>query len=88
MGAWLMALIGPLGKQLLVALGIGVVTYAGVDIAVSSMLANARAAWAGGPGGAAAQLIAMAGVNTALGIIAGGITGRVTMLALKKFALI
>lgn len=34
--------------------------------------------------GAVAQLVAMAGLNTALGIIAGGLVGRVTMLTLKR----
>jgi len=89
--ALLVALTGPIARQVLVSLGIGLVTYAGVDLAVSSMLGQAKAAWNAGPGSsaaAAAQLIAMAGGNTALGIIAGGITARVTMLVLKKFQVV
>lgn len=84
----LVALSGPIARQVLISLGIGLVTYVGVDTAVSALLTQARTAWAAGPGGgagAAAQLIAMAGVNTALSIICGGISARVTMLVLKKF---
>ena len=89
--ALLVALTGPIARQVLLSLGIGLVTYAGVDVAVSALLSQARTAWASGPGGgagAAAQLIAMAGVNTALSIIAGGISARVTMLVLKKFQVV
>jgi hypothetical protein len=82
---WIMALVSPIARRVLLSLGLGVVTYTGVDTAVSSVLSQAKAAWAGGLVGDAAQLVAMAGANTALGIIAGGIVGRVTMLALKRF---
>lgn len=84
LGAFLLALAGPLAKQVLVALGLSIVTYVGVDVAVNNVLAQARANWAGGLAGDAAALIAMSGCNTALSIIAGGIVGRITMLALKR----
>lgn len=84
LGAFLLALAGPLAKQVLVALGLSIVTYVGVDIAVNSVLSQARANWAGALAGDAAALIAMSGCNTALSIIAGGIVGRITMLALKR----
>lgn len=78
-----MALAGPLAKQALVALGFGVVVFVGVDAAVSTALATARSQWAGG-GSVIAAYMAMAGVNTALGIIAGGVTARVSMMMLKR----
>ena len=80
----IMALVGPIARRALLSLGLGVVTFVGVDSAVSYLLSSAKAAWAGGLAGGAAQLVAMAGVNTAMGIIAGGIIGRVTMLTLKR----
>lgn len=83
-GSFLLALAGPLAKQVLIALGLSIVTYVGVDLAVSNVLAQARANWSGALVGDAAQLIAMAGVNTALSIIAGGIVGRISMMALKR----
>ncbi|MFN5048841.1 DUF2523 family protein [Roseateles sp.] len=86
--AFIMALVGPVVKRVLASLGLGIVTFTGVDLAVSSVLSQAKAAWAGGLVGDAAQLVAMAGGNTALGIIAGGITARVTMIALKRFSIL
>lgn len=86
--AFIMALVGPVVKRVLASLGLGIVTFTGVDLAVSSVLSQAKAAWSGGLVGDAAQLVAMAGGNTALGIIAGGITARVTMIALKRFSIL
>ena len=77
-------MVGPIARRVLIALGVGVVTYAGVDLAVGSLLSQAKAAWGSGLTGSVAQLVAMAGINTALGIICGGIVGRVTMLTLKR----
>ena len=84
MGAFLMAIAGPLARQVLISLGFAMVTYVCVDTAVNSLLSQARAAWTGAFLGDAAQLIAMAGVNTALSILAGAIAARVTMITLKK----
>ena len=81
---FIMALVSPIARRVMASLGLGVITYTGVDLAVSSVLAQAKTAWAGGLVGDAAQLVAMSGANTALGIIAGGIVGRVTMIALKR----
>jgi len=83
-GTFLMAMVGPLAKQLFVSLGLAVVTFAGVAAAVDSMIDQAKATWSGGLVGDVAQLVAMAGVNVALGIICGGIVARVTMLSLKR----
>lgn len=86
--AFLMALVSPIARRVLTSLGLGVITYTGVDLAVGGVLSQAKAAWAGGLAGNAAQLVAMAGVNTALGIIAGGIVARVTMIAFKRMAIL
>jgi Protein of unknown function (DUF2523) len=82
--SFLMGLATPIARRVVIALGLGVVTYTGVDLAVSGLLSQAKSAWSGGLTGSVAQLVAMAGVNTALGIICGGIVGRVTMLTLKR----
>lgn len=79
-----MALAAPLARRVFISLGLSVVTFAGLSVAVNSMLSTAKAAWAGGGIGAGAQLIAMAGINTALSIIVGAIIGRVAMIALKR----
>jgi len=82
-GAFLAAMAGPLAKQVLMALGFGVVTFIGVDLALDSLLSVARAAWSGSLSADVAAYVAMAGINTGLSIIAGAMVGRVTMLATK-----
>lgn len=87
-GSFLLALTGPIARRVMVSLGLSVVTFTGVSVAVDSLLAQARSAWAGAFLGDAAQLVAMAGVNTGLSIIAGGIIGRVTMMAIKRIQVV
>lgn len=82
--AWLMLLVGPLAKQALTALGFGIVVFVGVDAAVNAALSQAQAYWGGGSA-VVIQYMAMAGINTAFGIIAGGVTARVSMMMLKRF---
>jgi len=84
LGTFLLAMVGPLAKQVMVSLGLAVVTFAGVATAVGSMIDSAKSTWSGGLGGDVAQLVAMSGVNVALGVICGGIVARVTMLSLKR----
>lgn len=81
---WLAAIAGPLAWRVLGAIGLGVVVYQGVDAAVTSGLGHARTLW-GSFGGTAADLVALSGINTALGIIAGGITARVSLMLMKRF---
>ncbi|WP_459198995.1 DUF2523 family protein [Ralstonia pseudosolanacearum] len=45
LAGFLMALVGPLARQLLVSLGIGLITYVGLDAAVSAALGAARVVW-------------------------------------------
>lgn len=84
LAAWLLKLTGPLAKQVMVSLGFGVLVYTGVDATVSVALATARTAWAGGMAAELPAFMAMSGVNTALGILAGGITARLSMMVFKK----
>ncbi|ASL74984.1 DUF2523 family protein [Ralstonia pseudosolanacearum] len=83
LAGFLMALVGPLARQLLVSLGIGLITYVGLDAAVSAALGAAKSSLAGMPAVAAA-ILARGGVFTGLSIIAGGITARISMITLKR----
>jgi hypothetical protein len=78
-----MALIGPLARQLLVSIGIGLITFVGLDAAVGAALGAAKSSLSGLPAVAAA-ILARGGVFTALSIIAGGITARITLMTLKR----
>jgi hypothetical protein len=81
----LVALGGPIARKVLISLGIGFITFQGVDTAVNTALSAARNNFAGVTGDVA-QLIALSGINWAMGTIAGGITAGVTMMILSKMA--
>ncbi|BEU70737.1 MULTISPECIES: DUF2523 family protein [Ralstonia solanacearum species complex] len=83
LAAFLMALIGPLARQLLVSIGIGLITFVGLDAAVGAALSAAKSSLSGMPAVAAA-ILARGGVFTALSIIAGGITARISLMTLKR----
>lgn len=87
LGGFLAAAAGPIAKRVLSSIGIGVVTYAGVDLAVNALLSQAKSAWAGTVGDVAAY-VAMSGANQALSIIAGAIAARVAFMSLKRLALL
>ena len=83
MGAFLMALAGPLARQVLVSLGIGLITYLGLDLAVSGALSAAKGSLGAMPASVAA-ILARGGVFTAMSILAGGVMARVSMMTMKK----
>lgn len=85
LGAFLTAAAGPLAKHVLKALGFGLVTYVGVELAVDGALSYARSAWSG-IGGDLAGYLAYCGANQALGIIAGAIITRVALVSFKRLA--
>lgn len=75
--------IGALAKRALVALGIGTVTYAGLDVAFGAARDLVISNY-GQITGAAAQLISLAGVGQALGIVLGALAARVGLIALSS----
>ncbi len=87
LGAFLVGLSGPIVKTALRALGIGVVTAVGVDVALSGLLGAAKDAWSGLPGAVAAY-VSIAGVNTGIALIAGAMVARVAMIPLKTMRLL
>lgn len=87
LGSFFLALTGPILWKVLSSLGMGILTYVGVDAAVSAALSTAQSNW-GQLGGTAAQLVGLSGANTALSVIAGGVTARVSFMAFKKLTFI
>jgi cell division protein FtsX len=81
----LTALAGPLAKKVLQSLGIGFLTFAGVDVAVSAALSAAKSNFAG-ISADILTILGMAGFFTAFSIIAGGITAGVSMMAFSRLA--
>jgi len=84
-GTWLVALAGPLARQVLLSLGFGIVSYVGFDVALNALLSTAKSSW-GGMSATVADYVAMFGANTALSIIAGALIARVSLIPLKTLA--
>lgn len=86
LAAWLLSIATPIVVRVLAQLGVGIVSYIGVEAAVSQLFSLARSSWAGLPS-IVLQFMAIGGFNTALGIIAGGVTARLTLFLFKRFYL-
>lgn len=83
--AWLAALLPSLVARVLAALGMGVVTITGFNLAWDNLRSIIVDNFQGIPADIA-HLIALAGVGEGLGIIFGAITARVTFAALMAGA--
>jgi hypothetical protein len=75
---FLMGAAGPLVLRALAALGVGVVTFAGVDTALTALISQAQSSWAG-LSADVLGLAGVAGIPAALGVIAGAMVARVTI---------
>lgn len=82
-GTFLVALAGPLARKVLLALGIGWVTYAGLDTLMSAVVASVQSNF-GAVSGSWAQVVWLAGFGQAIGIILGALMARVSMMVLSK----
>lgn len=87
LGAWLVSIAWPVARQVLTQLGVSFVTYSAVSAGVDSLIASARNSYSQGDADAL-QFLAIAGIPTALGIIAGGITARLTGQIVTKLRVI
>lgn len=82
---WLAAITWPLVSRVLVALGLGTVTYTGASTALGSALSGAKGAFTGLIV-EVAQLLAMAGFFDAMSIMAGGLMSSLAWMVMKKWA--
>lgn len=85
MGGWLARIIWPLASKVLVGLGLGTVTFVGLQAALNAALGVAKTALSG-IGGDLLQILAMAGLFQAFAIVAGGLIASVAFIALKRFS--
>jgi hypothetical protein len=70
--------VGPLALRVVAALGLGIVTFAGVDTVLSTLITKAQSDW-GTVAGDILGLASMAKVPECLGLLAGAMSSRVTM---------
>lgn len=83
---WLASISWPLISRALVALGIGTVTYTGVNTAVTGAFDSAKVLFSGMTA-EVLQLLAKAGMFEAMSIMSGGVISGLAFLVLNKFAL-
>lgn len=77
LGSFLAAAAGPLARRVLQAVGVGVISYAGLAVAVNAVVAELKAAY-GQIIGPVADLLNLAGLGTALGIVLGAMLARLS----------
>lgn len=83
LGAFLSASIGALAKKALIALGLGTITYAGLQAAFNAAQTQVITNYGQMPA-AALQLADLAGVGQTIGILLGAMSARVGLAALSK----
>lgn len=84
-GLYLESVATPIAKRVLSGLGIGVVTYLGLDVALQLVKDQVIANWGMMPAGVL-TLMTLSGVTQGVGIILGAIAARYSMLQLSALA--
>lgn len=80
LASFFMSMAGPLAMRVLIALGVGTITFTGVTAALQGLITQAQTNWSS-VGAAVLQLASLGGVPDGLGIIAGAMTTRVAIWA-------
>ncbi|MFC0398595.1 DUF2523 family protein [Paraburkholderia rhizosphaerae] len=81
---WLLALVQPVIVQALIALGVGIMTVTGIDLAINTAMQWLTGA-VGGLGADLANVLAIGGVFQGVGYIGGAISARVAMAGASSF---
>lgn len=81
-GVYLASVSVPIAKRVLAGLGIGVVTYVGLGAVMTQIQNSVISNW-GAINISAMQLLSLAGVPDAIGIILGAVAARFSMLQLS-----
>lgn len=84
LGAFLSASIVPLVKKVLIALGVGIISYAALNGVYAQVQSAVTSSW-GQLGTVTLQLLSLAGFPDALGITLGALSARVALVAVERF---
>lgn len=82
-GAFLVALAGPLARRVMIALGLGVISFAGL-VLVGNQVRDAVVSHYGALSGSVVDLLNLLGAGQAIGIILGGIIARAAFAAVSR----
>ena len=80
---WLLAAAVPLAKKALIAVGIGVISYASIITALNSARDQVTASY-GQIGGDVAQLLDLFGFGQFIGIVLGAIAARAAVVVVER----
>ncbi len=80
---WLASAVGPLAKKVLVALGIGWLSYTGVQVALDAARSQVVSSWGQIPADIA-NIVGLFGFSQAAGIILGAISARAGLLVVQR----
>ncbi|MBN8764050.1 MAG: hypothetical protein BGP20_07025 [Thiobacillus sp. 63-78] len=83
LAVFLLGLVTPLVRKALVALGLGVISYAGLAL-IANQVRDAVIANYGAMSGSVLDLLNLLGAGQALGIILGGIIARAAFAAVSR----
>jgi Protein of unknown function (DUF2523) len=86
LGGFLSTIAGPIARKVMVGLGVGTVTFLGLQTALNAAISAASSAY-GSLAAVPAAFLAMSGFNTAIGIILGALVARLALVQLKRFQL-
>lgn len=81
--AWLLELAWPVVKRVLVALGIGAISYSGLSLLGSQVQGLVQGYWGGLPA-VALQLLTLGGFSQAVGILLGALSARIALVAVGR----
>ncbi len=81
-GVYLASVSVPIAQRVLTGLGIGVITYVGLDAVMTTVKDQVIANWGMMPMGVL-TLLTMSGVSQGVGIILGALAARFSMLQLS-----
>lgn len=84
---WLLSMATPVVKRVMIALGLGTITYTGLDVAFGAVKASVIGSY-GQMAADSAQIAAIAGVPQAIGIILGALGARLGLLVLSRIGMV
>lgn len=81
--SFLLAIVAPILTQIITSLGVGLVTFVGIDLLLNTVLKHAAAAFSAAPS-FAVQIMGMAGFDKALNLIVSAYMIKLTFKGLKR----
>lgn len=90
MGSWgalFSALAGPLAKRVLIALGLGLITFGGLSALQGQVASAISGAWSGVPAGAY-QILALSGCVDAVNVWLAALATVAASMAIKRYGVV